>query len=303
MTWEKIGLIFNPSAKLSWSSHTALQPTPIMLNDEVIRIFFGSRDGSGVSRVGWVDVSSTDPSKIIGYADRPALDVGLPGAFDDNGVVPSAVVRREGKLYLYYAGYQLQHHVRFIVLGGLAVSEDNGVTFKRIQNTPVLERTSDEFLFRVLHTALFENGVWKVWYGGGNHFITWNGKTLPVYDIRYMESQDGIHFPEKGIVAISNAVEEHRVGRPYVTRLNGMYYMFFGASTKTSPYRLAYATSQDGQNWERNNELDGITYRPGDFDSEMSAYPSVIQTGSGVFMFYNGNNYGKMGIGLARLKG
>lgn len=301
MNWEKKGLVFNPAGKISWAKNTALQPTPIVLEDR-IRIFAGFRDESGISRIGWVDVSCDDPSHVLEYSLQPVLDIGLPGTFDDNGVVPTAVIKRDNKIYLYYAGYQLPKNVRFMAFCGLAISDDNGNTFQRLKNTPILERTNDEFLFRVTHTILFEKGKWKAWYGGGSHFMTGKDKTLPVYDIRYMESEDGIHFPEKGLTVLKQKINEYRVGRPYVIKWNNKYLMFFGASSATETYRLAYAESNDGIEWQRKDELFNFHYNNLDFDSKMSAYPAVVSKNGLLYMFYNGNEYGVKGFGLAVLK-
>ncbi len=300
MKIEKRGLIFDPKGKFNWATNSVLQPTPIEL-EHAIRVFAGFRDDAGISRVGWVDLDKNNPSKVLGYSAVPALDTGLPGTFDDNGVVPSAVVKRGSELYLYYAGYQIVKNVRFIVLGGLAISTDNGATFKRYKHTPVVERTSDEFLFRVIHTIFFEDGVWKVWYGGGNHFVKGDSKSLPVYDIRYMESPDGINFPETGKIVLNNGKDEHRVGRPYVIKKGSKYYMFFGASTPTQPYRLTYAESNDGTHWQRKDDEFVMEYKEGEFDSDMSAYPAIIEAAGRTFMLYNGNNYGKDGFGYAEL--
>lgn len=303
MKWTKKGILFSPEAKTTWAANSALQPTPLKLDDRTLRIYCGMRDSDGVSRIGYVDVQKEGDDLIVkGVSDKPVLDVGAPGTFDDNGVVPSAVIARDEKIFLYYAGYQLVRNVRFLVLGGLAVSEDGGITFKRYKQTPILERTNEEFLFRVLHTIFYDAGKWRVWYGGGQHFQTHGNKTLPVYDIRYMESSDGIHFPENGQVALPNFGTEHRVGRPYVIKRNGRYFMFFGASTPTVTYRLAYAVSKDGNRWERRDDL-GFTYAADEFDSDMSAYPAVIELEGTTYMIYNGNDYGKAGFGYAKLEG
>jgi len=37
-----------------------------------------------------------------------------------------------------------------------------------------------------------------VWYGGGNRWIRDGERSLPVYDIRYLESADGVTFPRAG---------------------------------------------------------------------------------------------------------
>jgi sucrose-6-phosphate hydrolase SacC (GH32 family) len=301
LKWEKKGLIFRPDGSSDWARHTALQPTPMLMANGVIRVFIGMRDDEGVGRVGYVDVSASNPGEIIGVSQRPCLDIGIPGAFDDNGVIPCAVVQRDEGVFLYYAGYQLGHRVRFIAFSGLAVSQDNGASFTRHAKVPIIDRTDDEMLFRAIHSIMYDEGKWKAWYGAGSSFLAGRNKTLPCYNIRYMESDDGIHFPAKGEVVLDIREDEHRVGRPYVIKVNGVYRMFFGAGSEAEPYRLAYAESTDGIDWLRRDEELGISLSPQGWDSEMMAYPAVIRWEDKYYMFYNGNDYGKSGFGYAEL--
>src|SRR6056297_3242988 len=125
MEWEKLGLVYGPDGTSPWAKHSALQPTPIVLGD-VIRIYCGFRDDEGTSRVGFVDVSLTDPTSVLKVSKDPVLDVGEFGTFDSHGVVPCAVVRRDEGVYLYYAGYLRGEKVRFQAFSGLAISNDDG---------------------------------------------------------------------------------------------------------------------------------------------------------------------------------
>ena len=77
--------------------------------------------------------------------------------------------------------------------------------------------------------------------------------------------------------------------------------MFFGRGSDEQPYRLTYADSDDGYNWTRHGDIEGLTLSHDDWDSEMMAYPSVVTTRTGTYMFYNGNNYGHDGFGCAKL--
>jgi predicted GH43/DUF377 family glycosyl hydrolase len=305
MKWEKKGLIFNPINKLSWAKHSALQPTPILIhNDTIIRIFIGCRDNDGISRIGFVDVEANDPSVIITYSENPILETGMPGTFDENGVVPSAIIKHDNQFYLYYAGYQLGSKVRFYVFCGLSISDD-GLNFKRYQRVPVLDRTDQELLFRVIHSIRYENNVWKCWYGGGDKFENESGKSYPIYDIRYAESSDAIHFPDEPHICIPvKGGDEHRVGRPYVIKHENTYKMFYGVGKKSIGYRMGYAESTDGLSWKRKDDLVGISVDSAHnaWDSQMISYPAVVQTKKSTYMFYNGNNYGYNGFGYAELK-
>lgn len=301
MKWVKKGLIYGPTRRSTWADNSALQPSPWLMDLKTIRVFVGFRDKTGIGRVGFIDVSADNPSRVLKVSERPALDIGKPGAFDDNGVVPCAVVPRNNNLFLYYAGYQLGHHVRFLAFSGLAISRDKGNSFVRYSNVPIFERTNEEFLFRAIHSVIYENHKWRIWYGAGNHFIKGKKKTLPVYDIRYLESKDGLHFPDKGALCLRLKKEEYRIGRPFVVKRNGYYEMYFGYATQKIPYRLTMATSKNGLKWIRNDKALRFTYSENDFDSKMSCYPAVISAKNKTYLFYNGNDYGRMGVGYAEL--
>lgn len=299
MKWGKKGLVYGPDGKLSWAKHSALQPTPYFISNDVIRVYVGFRDENGVSRAGSVDLDANNPSVVLKVSEKPVLDIGIPGTFDENGVVPCAVVEREGKLYLYYAGYQLGQKVRFFAFGGLAISDDGGNTFVRYSKVPVLDRTDNELFFRVIHSIMFEDGVWKVWYGGGSEYIEGKNKTLPVYDIRYLESKDGINFGKVGKVCLTTRKDEYRVGRPFVIKDGKIYKMFYAVGTKSKVFRLSYAESYDGITWTRKDEEIGIDVSETGWDSQTMSYPSVVKYKDKVYMFYNGNDYGKEGFGYA----
>lgn len=300
MEWIKKGLIFGANHNSGWMNNSALQPTPILQGDR-IRIFIGIRDEKGVGRVGYVDVDADCPSKILKVKDTPCLDIGDPGCFDDNGVVPCAVVETGGKLYLFYAGYNIGYHVRMTIFSGLAISEDNGETFHRVSRVPIMERTDNETLFRVIHTAIKEKSGWKLYYGAGNKFIQGKKKTLPVYEIEMLETENLDGLWEEGQMILHNQGEEYRVARPCVVKENGVYKMFFCKGTESITYRLAYAESSDGKKWERKDEKLNLDLSESGWDSEMMAYPAYIKYKNKAYLFYNGNNYGYEGFGYAEL--
>jgi hypothetical protein len=302
MRWLKKGLIWGPSGDSWWAQRWALQPTPLLQDDGIIRIFAGFRTHEGVSRVGFVDVSADNPAEVLAVSPEPVLDIGTPGAFDENGVVPCAVVERDGKLYLYYAGYQLGQKVRFFVFGGLAVSVDGGASFQRHSRVPICDRTEQEMLFRVIHTMMLDGGRWRAWYGAGSSFALSDGRQLPNYNIRHAEAKDGLTLSRDFTVCVDTKDGEYRVGRPYVIKHAGIYKMFYCAGTAARGYRLAYAESTDGTGWTRKDDEIGIDVSASGWDSEMQAYPSLIMHRDRVYLFYNGNNYGEEGFGYAELE-
>jgi len=301
MKWIKKGLICFPVGSSSWAQHSALQPTPYHTAQGTIRVFAGFRDNAGVSRVGYIDLDGNDPARVLGVSEQPALDIGVPGAFDENGVVPCAVSERDGKLYLFYAGYQLGRVVKFFVFSGLTISENGGESFQRYSQVPVCDRTDHDLFFRVIHTIMFDEGKWKAWYGAGSEFDTEGGRQYPRYNIRYAESPDGIHLSSDFRVCVDMSGGEYRVGRPYVIKHAEIYRMFYSAGTKTEGYRLAYAESPDGLNWNRKDSEVGIAGSASGWDSQMQGYPAIMTYKDQTYLFYNGNDYGREGFGYAIL--
>jgi hypothetical protein len=58
---------------------------------------------------------------------------------------------------------------------------------------------------------------------------------------------------------------------------------------RRSGYRLGYAESADGLDSVRNNEAVGIAF----------CYTAAVPANGGLLMFYNGNGYGRTGVGVA----
>jgi hypothetical protein len=300
MRWEKRGLVWGPDGSVPWARHSALQPTPHLLEGGPLRVFAGMRDDRGRGSVGFVDLDPADPSRVLHVSERPALAAADAGSFAVDGVIPTAVAADGDLVRLYYAGYrQGDGAERFRAFCGLAFSDDGGESFRAHSDEPVLGPSPEGRLFRAIHTIRHEDGRWRAWYGTGSEFRQGETKTLPVYDIRTCESPDGINFPETGTVCIPIRGEEHRVGRPCVVRSGEGYEMYFGAGTEQRPYRLAYATSPDGVTWHRDDAVLGLEPSASGWDSQMIAYPAVVTVEGSTYLFYNGNEYGRAGFGYA----
>ncbi len=105
--WEKQGVIYCPGGKQDWAKHSFMTPTPFQYDDNTIRIYGGCRDDEGVSRIGYIDVDASNPSNVLNISNKPVLDIGRPGMFDDNGIILGDVISVENKVYMYYVGFQL----------------------------------------------------------------------------------------------------------------------------------------------------------------------------------------------------
>lgn len=303
MQWCKLGLIWPCKSGPDWRHTHAGLPTPIDLGDGRLRVFFYGQSQDSIGRIGYVDLASENPCEILAVSPAPVLDIGQPGSFDDHGVVPVSVLRvGDGRIYLYYVGFELCQQIRYRLFTGLAISQDNGDSFSKVSQAPVLDRSNQELLFRCGTHVRWENDRFKAWYVAGSAWMSLHGKSVPVYDMRYLESGDGIHWSDEGQVVMQIDPErEHGFGRPYVIpHQNGGYEMFYSIrSLSSASYQLGYATSQDGLQWVRRDQELGLNCSASGWDSQSQCFPAVITVGQQRYMFYNGNNFGAEGFGLA----
>src|ERR1035437_10074920 len=151
MAWVKKGAILKPEGQRDWLTTRAMLPTAVPISDDRYRIYFSGGDDKNQSRIGYIEVNMNEPEKILKLVDKPVLDIGAPGCFDDCGVSPTWVVKHDGKIYLYYMGWNHGSAVRVSEVSGLAISFDGGNSFMRHSQVPIIDRTPAEpFLILVI---------------------------------------------------------------------------------------------------------------------------------------------------------
>jgi hypothetical protein len=302
MRWRKLGLVFAPDGSQPWARAYAHLPTAVAAEDGRIRVYFAGLDDRRVGRIGLVELDAADPTRVLVAHGTPVLDVGEPGTFDDCGVNPSAIVRAGDRVRLYYIGWQRTERVPYMLFAGVADSEDGGLSFRRRQRTPVLDRTPSEPFLRSATTVLEEDGRLRAWYVSGTGWGAGEAGQYPRYVVRHATSEDGITWSGGSAPCIDVAAEgEFGFGRPWVLRDGALYRMWYSIRSTAHPYRIGYAESPDGLRWERRDALAGIARSESGWDSEMVCYPSVIDVAGRRLMFYNGNRHGSTGFGVAVL--
>lgn len=301
MKWHCHGVIWCPDGSRPWAHSHATCPTPLLRRSGGWRVFLQSRDAHGVGRVTWIDLDGADPRRIVGMATQPVLDIGAPGCFDENGVFPTSVLRAaDGRVWLYYVGFELGHRIRYRLLTGLAVSDDDGDSFCRVSTMPVLERTEAEPFFRCGTFVRCDGGRFRMWYVAGNRWETVRGKAVPLYDLRYSESADGVHWPAQGDVVLALQPGEHGFGRPWVRTTADGEEMFFSVRRREAEgHRLGYARSTDGRRWQRQDAQLGLPRATGAWDTGSQCYAAPIRAAGREWLLYNGNDFGATGVGIA----
>jgi predicted GH43/DUF377 family glycosyl hydrolase len=308
MIWQKKGIIFKPEGQFGWINSHAQVPTALLKEKEnILRIYFSSRPEPGKTLTTYADVDAQDPTKIIYLHNRPILELGKPGTFDQHGIMPSSVVNADGIIYLYYSGWSRSVGVPYNNFTGLAISEDGGNSFKKYSEAPILDRNHKELFSATSPCVLKEGKNWHMWYCSGTNWHLINDKFEHTYDIKYAHSSNGKNWTQTGIIAIKQLNEFEAVTKPAVIKIDGTYHMWYcyrGSKDfrdGEEGYKIGYATSSDAVNWTRKDKDAGITTSEKGWDSKMIAYPEVIRINNKLLLLYNGNHFGKDGFGYAEL--
>ncbi len=308
MKWEKRGFIFKPDGSQEWARTHAQVPVVESIDSRTLRIYYGARDEKNRTLISYIEVDADNPSRVTYQHEAPLVPLGRAGFFDDSGVMPSDIVSFGSKKYLYYVGWNTGNTSRYRTAIGLAVSSDGGRTFSKIAKGPVMDRIMTDPVSISCQSVMREEGVWKTWYMSYTGWEEVNGVMEPFYEIKYAESPDGIHWKRDNISCITLMENEGGVACPTVLKEDGGYKMWYSTrgrgdyrADKNQSYRIGYAESDDGINWIRKDDENQLLLSESGWDSEMIAYPYVIRVKGRLLMFYNGNGFGKSGLGYAEL--
>jgi predicted GH43/DUF377 family glycosyl hydrolase len=314
--WEKLGRIYNPhdfEERPEWMFEFAQAPS-VLIFDEFVRVFFGSRpkrdaNGQYVTYTTFIDLDRKNLFNIINIAKEPVLKLGNYGCFDEFGTYPLSVIRKNDEVWAYYAGWTRCESVPFNVGIGYAISKDKGLTFQKLGEGPILPYTLEEpFILSGPKIRKF-NDKYYLFYIAGKEWLVVNGRPEISHKIRMAVSDDGLDWKKLNKDIIPNGWDEKESqASPDVFYANGIYHMFFCGWVPTN-FRatrtriIGYAFSKDLITWTRDDSKVGIHLSKEGWDSEMLAYPHVFELDGNTYMMYIGNEVGKYGFGLAKLKG
>lgn len=307
MKWKKIGKIFDVNdVGADWAVTHAALPSPFEIKADLLRVMFTSRDSEQRSRISFFDIDSDFNVKFINK--EPILELGNVGTFDDRGMTSSQVVSIDGDNYFYYNGYNIATPARYRVAIGVAKVDAGYSQFNKLSEGPIVDRSPFNPCGAATPFVLKLDGLYRMWYTSFRKWEYIDGYPEPFYCIAVADSSDGLNWSMDDRLCIPLQDDEGGIVRPTVLFRNGKYHMWYSIrkranyKKKECSYRIGYSCSDDGVVWHRRDQESGITVSDVGWDSEMVAYPYVMEFNDSIIMFYNGNGFGQSGIGCAVLE-
>jgi hypothetical protein len=316
MMWIKHGLIFNPTEhQLPNACQQFAQSPQALVMDNAIRIYFSTRaidrNGKYLSHIAFVDMQK-NLRDVIRVSDCTIIPLGELGTFDEHGIFPMSVMRHGDAVYGYTCGWNRRVSVSVDTGIGLAISRDGGLTFERIGPGPVLAASLNEPCLVGDGFVKVIDNVFHMWYIFGTGWKKYEPDAAPdrTYKIGHATSNDGINWVKEEARQIVNdrlGTDESQA-LPTVVQIGQRLHMFFCyresfdfRKAKGRGYRIGHAWSDDMINWVRDDDALALEGTAGEWDSDMQCYPHVFACDGKVYLLYNGNEFGRLGFGLAEL--
>lgn len=318
LSWKKLGKIFDPTEhRLPNNCVQFAQSPQALVFDDFVRIYFSTRSidkscGKYLSHIAFVDMAK-NLRTVLRVSGHTVLPLGKPGCFDEHGIFPMNVIRHGNAIYGYTCGWNRRVSVSVDTAIGLAISHDNGLTFDRVGDGPVMAASLHEPCLVGDGFVKVIGGVFHMWYIFGNGWKKFTPEAPPdrIYKIGHATSVNGIDWIKeeaRQIIADRLGPDESQA-LPTVIEISGRHHMFYcyrqSSDFRTNSsrgYRIGHAYSDDLESWIRDDENPLLDVTPNDWDSDMLCYPHAFECDGQFYLLYNGNEFGRYGFGLAVLE-
>ena len=275
-----------------------MAPVADPLGGDLFRVYYSARDLGGRSWTTSCVIDLAGQPRLVEPSIEPHLAPGSLGTFDDRGAVACWLVDDVSPRRMYYVGWNTGTTVPFRLAIGLAYESADG-KWEKASDGPLLDRSPTDSIFVASCCIAHEANAWQMWYVSCLAWEPVDGALRHRYLIKHATSLDGLSWNRNGHVAIGyQSPSEYAIARPTIIKDRELWHMWY--SYRGDRYRIGYAQSRNGVDWTRLDNVGGLAASGMSWESDMVAYGHAFQHRGKIYMVYNGNDYGKMGFGIAQ---
>jgi hypothetical protein len=275
------------------------------------KLYFSTREiesgGYYYSKIASIDLTDTFEARPETLSTS-VIERGELGTYDHDGIFPLHVTRTlDGRILGFICGWKRKVSVDIDMSIGISESFDGGKTFQRLGQGPVLSSNLREpFLIGDPFVIPDKEGKYHMFYISGLEWVKSSEGTFErKYSIMHATSYNFIDWERDGIRIISDSLVNEAQAMPTVIENLGIYHMFYALrdvfnfrSKQGNGYRLAHAYSKSlygpwvVSDWTLPEECIE------EWNFQMQSYPHAIVKGQNLHLLYNGNEFGRDGIGM-----
>ena len=194
------------------------------------------------------------------HGEKPVLDLGAPGSWDDHHVACAYVMRdTDGRYLMWYSGMKEGRTGRWSI--GLATAENPLGPWTRYEDNPVFEDfgylggvVKVDGVYRMYAAHPINNSAWAEFPEGHERSLTYHVDYSPLA-LATATAPEGpwSRFEDNPIMVQGEPGDwdEGGISEAEVLYDNGMYHMFYGATDRVGPRTesVGYAYSFNGVKW------------------------------------------------------
>jgi hypothetical protein len=235
---------------------------------------------------------------VLGISEIPLIKHGSVGSCDESGLGLGCLIEdgKKNEYRFFSMGWQTNNrtHWRGDIVETVYHSGEYSTKPIIIMNHPHSLSYSYPFIIKDIKND------YRIFYGSTLKWDSGNGEmTHYLYQAKSNDLQNWTYYnqPIKSVLGKAQAFS-----RPSVLFIGNHYHMWFSYRGNKDSYKIGYAESENLDEWQTFFDSKSvITVSEDGWDSEMVCYPFVFNFKGKVYMLYNGNGYGKSGIGLAKM--
>jgi hypothetical protein len=295
--FQRLGRIFDPQdfpIKEGVLSHAA-NPVVVKMDEFSYRIFFNSRDLNQRSSVYSVDIN-LNSQRIIPDTLKIQFLLEFSDSYFKDGISLGSYFELDGVDWISFMGWinpPSEHW--YGTIGRFRLNSN--FDLESIEENPWFELDSDDPISLSYPTVYFSQSVMHIWYGST---LTWDGGNGEmVHILKEKISRDFRKFQNSNRFVEWKMGESQAFSRPSVVEVQDHFLLAYSVRGNKTKYRIGFGIIEDGSHIVRQIAI--YPTSTSTWESEMVEYPCLVSHKDSIFMFYNGNGYGKSGIGLARI--
>jgi hypothetical protein len=270
------------------------------LDEHTFRVYFSTRDVANRSSVAYFDLDM-QTLQVKNTAKDPIASFDT-STFYSHGISVGGIYEKlDGRKFLTFMGWHIPTNEHWMgYLGEMEILSDNKSI--EIQAKPLIK--PDDMIDKVsisyadiVHT----DATYYAFYGSTE---TWDaGNQEMIHVINVATSKDTQHWEKHGLAVPYHKNKIQAFSRPTIIKIDDTWHMWFSyRGGNGDKYKIGHAKTTNLLSWDLDLENASLYANPNvAWESEMVEYPYVFEYQNEIYMLYNGNSYGKTGIGLAKL--
>lgn len=262
------------------------------------RLFFNSRDEFQRSSIYSVELIGDEFE-----ADCSTLTLeqewGPKDSYFSHGISIGSSFTFDGDTFISIMGWKVPSGEHWRGEIGL-LRLDGNAHVSQVTDTPWLGLNDEDPISKSYPAVLIESGGIYIWYGTTISWDAGNGEMLHVIKEARLDNLWGNSEQLRTLPYLIGKAQAF--ARPAVTLVDQRKLMAYSYRGSSMGYRIGFVWLDDLNTASHLGGIPAFGPSTADWEDEMVEYPSFFSHNDRKFMLYNGNGFGRTGLGLAEIE-